>query len=205
MDFEKLAKRFLCVGSDQPDYFRYPGSKGEYSYACNRNILLRVPRVEGCDREFNPPLDLNYLAIIPEHEGSWMAIPAYDHKKPELVDCWACKGIGHVVVCRECSGNGLVGWHSGFNDYDAECKSCQGEGIAAAVSSYPTAVKCDFCEDGKQSTQEWPTMMIGPDEVGLYLLDKIRDLPGVEIYTPALNNMMSFRFHGGDGILMTVD
>jgi hypothetical protein len=88
----------------------------------------------------------------------------------------------HAVDCEECNGTGLF-----------ICPTCEHED------------DCSDCEaSGEVLSPHW--LDIGVNIFASKLLDKLVRLPGISIVIPhEVNRPMSFRFDGGEGLLMCGD
>jgi hypothetical protein len=173
-----------------------PFSWEKWTGATNGHIAVRIPRI-GIDKA--PPSSLIYsLPWEPTQSGEWVDLPAYELPVRQL--CPSCYGSGRVHPCPECDGAGEVQWSTGFNDYSDDCKTCHGAGHVPGEGE-----KCTEC-DGERFVYANHEMPVGfcKDEydINAFLLEKIKKLPGVKLYTAHINGMFHFRFDGGEGMLM---
>ena len=168
---------------------RLPYSIGDYTYATDDIILIRVPRM--------PEYSENPKAPDPEkieyerNPEKWYSVG--DIKKLKSADCDFCGGEGKNFVCPECDGHGTVWLSNNYSEYPGiDCNSCDGKG------------KIAFCEEcngtGKVFQQ---TLMdfhgVTFDQNYLALLS---ELPNCEIGLISKTAATPFRFDGGSGIIM---
>ena len=176
-----------------------PFGDGIYTYATNGHIIVRVAAVPGVRQEF--PLRMKEavgnIMFIPDYDGAWVPIPAYD--PPKKRPCHHCKGSGKSTGCDDCDGEGNIEFSRGQHDYEVECKECHGEGMVPGGEK--TCATCDG--SGEVYDDFYAGMKVGNVKLAIKLLDKIKALPGAELYLPAPESgMVNFRFDGGVGMAM---
>jgi len=134
---------FTGYDDDPRSYLIEPFNYGEYQAASNGHIILFEP-FDGKER---PPTMLkqdNIKSIFDKiQSGEYVDIPKLYF--PEKLVCHDCKGTGRLtrLACEECDATGFVEWSTDFNDYEANCKSCDGDGYEASVSKYGS--RCSTC------------------------------------------------------------
>lgn len=174
-----------------------PWSWDGWSCASDGRIAVRIPHVAGLDRE--PPFDsAKTLRWDPKNDGEWVDIPQY--VLPEKRDCKACHGTGKVDFCPECEGEGIVEFSNSFNFYTVDCGSCGGEGTV-----FGNKINCRSCSGkGFVFAEEHCPVVFGTGDVDIsaFLLEKIKDFPGIKIFTAPTDTMFHIKFDGGDGIVM---
>jgi len=179
------------------DDFDKPFGFGEYTYATNGHIVVRVPLIAGTERK--PPVKVAGIKFYPENEhlGSWIKVPQYD--APEKERCGSCKGSKRAAPCHDCDGDGTVEMLHRSHWYEAQCKECDGEGLIPGGDK--TCSSCDG--SGETYTDQYARQKIENVTLAVRLLDKIKALPGAELYFPAQKSgMVNFRFDGGVGLVM---
>jgi hypothetical protein len=178
--------------------FCHPFSWDEWTGATDGYAIVRVPRIKGIDDPPHFPVEVLILPWEPTQIGEWVDLPKYD--PPIRLPCLSCEGSGQVRLCPECAGAGKVQWRTRFNDYSDECKTCHAAGYVGGKGK-----KCNNC-DGEGLTYILDEMAGGfcKDEydINIFLLEKIKKLPGVKLYTAHTKGMFHFRFAGGEGLLM---
>jgi len=108
-----ILKQF-CLAKDDLGvraWMQAPWSRGEYSYATNRHVMLRVPRLAGV---MENPKAVKVDHLFPALDGlMWLPLPVV--KPPQQVACGWCDGKGnygepkgHSMECDECDGSGEV-------------------------------------------------------------------------------------------------
>lgn len=93
-----------------------PWSGGEYTYASNGHILVRVKRVDGVDTEQPKMTDMveSWLAKAPTEP--MVPMPVVELPDIEWVDCLSCEGNGVAhpdcqtcnCLCEDCEGKGKL-------------------------------------------------------------------------------------------------
>jgi len=175
-----------------------PFSQGNYTYASNGHMIIRVPFRPDIPEKKPDNLQLENLVFLNREEYT-TEFPKY---KTEKKKCSWCRGSGRTQICQECDGDGYVELENDFNQYSAECKTCRGEGETPGGPE-----KCSNCDGtGQAYVDKYDHVDIGDVRLGKKLLDKIKDLPGVRLgpVDGAERQQVAFCFDGGDGILMTM-
>jgi len=174
-----------------------PFSWEKWTGATNGHMAVRIPRIIGIDKA--PPFSsICSLPWEPTQIGEWVDLPKYE--LPDRQTCPSCYGSGQVYTCPECDGAGEVQWSTEFNDYSDDCKTCHAAGHVPGEGK-----KCSNC-DGERFVYAINEMAVGfcndGYDINAFLLEKIKKLPGVELYTARTKDMFHFRFDGGGGVLM---
>lgn len=178
-----------------------PFSNGTFTYATNGHIIIRVPRtrIENIIIEHSMLNKINKLNFEPKHEGKWFKMPEYNY--PDKITCSQCRGTKYSIECPECELEGVVYFENSYNSYEVECKSCEGEKtLPGNDKKYP----CPECDSTGLVYEGIPGAIINNTKLGINLLDKIKDLPDIELFFPAWGGMVNYRFNGGNGILMMI-
>ncbi len=79
-----------------------PWSAGEYSYASNGHIIIRISRLSDVDEKDTAPkgVDKMFPAVAP---AEWFDVTAMDLPEIETVDCRECNGDIPVHDCPDCA------------------------------------------------------------------------------------------------------
>ena len=123
----------FCADAGDIRYFlRKPWSRGEFTYATNGHILLRVARLPDVPDETKAPdAEALFLKTIPGAE--WIPVPAA--VMPPMIDCDECNGTGvytergetYKEDCEWCNHTGkvkqLIGVEVGDTFFDQGCLS----------------------------------------------------------------------------------
>ena len=176
-----------------------PFNHDGYTFASNGHMLIRVPLRD--DVVDTVPSQITMSKLPFDCEVYPTKFPEY--KPQAMKKCPACDGRKSVSTCPECDGKGEVILDSGFNGYECDCKTCNGDGYVPGDER-----KCEGCDGtGITYVDNYPFVDIGDVRLNIKLLDKIKDLPGI-ILGPVdggYRRMVHFRFDGGDGILMVMN
>lgn len=185
----------FCDPFDETEMCNKPFSRGEYTYATNGHIIVRICKVEGFDKD--PELDLSFMDFAPSHDGKWHALPEY--KEPSTVRCGDCKGSGFSTECPDCEGEGEVCFEVGCHEYEATCKECCGQGFVSGGYS-----PCHNCNGTGTAYTEGcnPTVNIYGVKLNLRSINKMETLPNLRLFLPLKNHMVCFMFDGGVGVIM---
>ncbi len=175
-----------------------PWSEGEYTYATNGHILIRVPRLDDVPQCDLAPktVDKMFPESCPEKLYLVSVIHTSDSQEPRI--CPLCNGAGKPDKCPECKGEGTVELSNWYNDYEVECASCEGTGKPP---------QCELCHGTGKVSDEIPA----PVKIGhFWLAEKyvrlLKTLPGCVIGNASHDPLKPayYRFFGGDGLLMPI-
>lgn len=174
----------FCATEHFREALKTPFSRGEYTYATNGFVLVRVPRIaEVAENSEAPNTDSPNVAVyFSETEGSWADMPdlVVEMMRVPILD----------KKCPECDGAGTVELENDFNEYEAECRTCDGKGWIGdgRTKEVPKEHFIRFMERTYQTA-------------GLLL---IQSLPGVQVRGLEGRECrhLQFRFDGGDGVVL---
>lgn len=175
-----------------------PFSFGDYSYATNGHILVRVPRLadvpewEALNEKAARMFDgLDFPAL----NAALVDIPESPQLAPE--PCPFCSGTGKITTCPECEGTGEVGFENDFHCYECDCLTCHGSGKVSGNESL-----CGYC-NGTGKLKVTNPIEVGGTFFSSHYLNLMRDLlPGVKIAPTETEKANYFKFDEGDGLLM---
>jgi hypothetical protein len=194
------------VGMDKPF------SQGDYTYATNGHVIIRIARNNDIPENQKAPkmtaLDADFNKSITE----WFGIP--DIGEISETVCKECNGLGVTFICFECEGGGEVCPQTDFNDYDEQmCMSCDGTGtlskdkwLKMAKSVYVKEKPADgeTCENCNGTGKMFNDKSISIN--GVLFSDRylswLGELPNCEIGPIDEAAPSRFRFDGGDGLIM---
>lgn len=200
----------FCSGDEDKKNIATPFSVREFSYATCGKIIVRVPRLENVpERDDAPQVEGPHIGdLFFQEPGCWYDLPIVNVAKEV---CGQCSGVGKVLTCPECEGDGEVALSTDYNNYDKqECKSCRGSGVLSEAkwknlmrqtSRNPDAT-CEIC-GGSGSIFPGVPVQIGEAVFSDYLLANLAGLPGpVQIGPFEPLTAARFRFSGGEGLIM---
>lgn len=177
-----------------------PFSRGEWTYATDGRILIRVPRVDGYDEDKGPK---NVEQMFNEAEFMrgvtvWQPLPEF---KLVVKECDWCKGKGYTKPC-EAFNNPKIKCTNGNG---VKCKRHNDDCTIGCNPADKGAVPCEECfGSGVEKVNSGPVMngAIGKTKVNAIYLDMIKDLPKVQIAPHDENSVFRIKFEGGEGLLM---
>lgn len=198
MAMVELLKRFVAGRDDIREYMRAPFVQGEWIYATNGHIAVRVPKTEGIEAEESAkPAKIGDL-FEKNKRDTFIEIPAL----PPREKCPTCNGSGIGYRCSECNGEGEIE-HS---RHTYGCKECGGSGQTddGDDADKEPCVDCDG--DGES---RYKAVAVGNWHYDRRYLAKILELPAVK-FAQRHEGMADledaaiayFVFDGGEGILM---
>jgi hypothetical protein len=171
--------------SDEKKYLSTPYNIGDYTYATDGLVAIRVARNKKYDKETGPK---SIEKILPS-------------KIIDECNIWTSKVfVGDIIPipCTDCHGKGVivVTSNSGIR-YEFECKLCSGK-----KEKYIVCKKVPFKAKNSDKTTE--LLCFGNILIAPKLFSRVLKLPSLEISTDSQNEVwkpMCFRFHGGIGII----
>ena len=186
----EILKKFVSQ-NDPREYMRSPFNRGEWTYATNEHIAVRVPKIDGV--EILPEKHIPNLEDLFQSAGgnAFVALPWM----PPLEGCPLCGGTGIAYECPECDGEGEFEY--GTHTY--WCKECDGSG--QVVYGDKSKAACRHC--GGTGVTRYKPIQVGGSHFDLFYLHLINGLPGAKFSPGARQlDMARFVFDGGDGVLM---
>lgn len=203
MNLEQLQK--YCSTDPDKKLFEAPFTVGEFTYATNGHILLRVPKMSGFeDREHNSTTE----TMLERPVEAWFPCPVIP--APPRQKCDVCEGTGKAYACPECE-DGAVQLKTKFNDYECvDCKSCDGAGQLSKeeIDSLKEHFKwidviempCENCDGGYLFTDK--SISLGTTWFSDRYLSLLCQLPACEIGITSITTAARIRFDGGEGLIM---
>lgn len=198
MNTNELLQRFVAHDQDIRDHLRQPILRGEWIYATNSHIIVRVPRADGIDtRESDKPAGLADL-FEKNRRDEFIALPDL----PPGEKCNVCSGSGIGYKCLDCDGEGAFDY--GCHSY--RCKGCDGVG---RVDDGDDADKEPCLECDGSGERHGQAIKVEIWHYDRRYLAKIYDLPGLK-FSQRQEGPQSwddtppayFSFTGGEGLLM---
>ena len=180
MDLERL--KTFCGSHGK---MATPWTAGEFTYATNGFVLVRVPRIESIPESEGLKVAQFYEA--PKPIDGWVDLPG---DLGSLTECPDCHG-GNDGDCPECDGDGDIEFQNSHNTYVCECKTCDGTGEGN---------NCKGCR-GTGTTDSKPETKIDGVLFGTAFLRLFSDLKGCQI-APHSGRIAWLQFEGGDGFVM---
>jgi hypothetical protein len=105
-------KQFCSTEESRP-YLHNPFSRGEYTFATNGHVLVRVPRLEGIAEQEKPAAEKTFSDSYRDGpRGSLIADISLPEKKQ--TECETCDGRGTEHDCPDCN---------------CRCDLCEGKGV----------------------------------------------------------------------------
>ncbi len=168
-----------------------PWSDGEFTFATDAITLIRVPRLADVPEIENPYNTASiYNGETAPTEG-WLELPSLE-MLGELKPCPKCGGAT-AATCPECDGEGVVILSNSFNEYECECRSCDGNG----ETNY-----CSTCK-GMGTSEAISSVDLAGSSFTTAFLRKFHLLPGCKIAPPTGDGRFAWlKFEGGDGLTM---
>ena len=192
----------FCGTDDDPRlWLQRPFGIGDYTYAANGHILVRVPRSEWPSDELQitnrTSQFQNVLDLMNESPpmASLPAIPPGPYYRKCLV-CSASRDVGGV--CEECDGDGEI--ECDCCGHTKNCEACDGTGHICEAQAV-----CGGC-DGEGVIEEATYYRFGSRSFDARYLRMIKALPDsrLAIDGPKMDGAL-FTFTGGRGLLMPVN
>lgn len=202
-------KAFCSTDDTRPQLQRIMHS-GTHAYATDGHVLVRIesdlPATEGDEKLIGNMETLIANAHPAVESEEWVSeIP---NVEPLTKPCETCDGTGKTQECPSCDGEGEVTlthdwmdkakkWH--HDDYDCDCQHCDGSGRIGGEGD-----ECEECDGTGMVTMHTHVALVG-SWFGAALLNRVRDLPGMQIHRHPKNIKMSghpIRGTGWVGVLM---
>lgn len=192
----------FCSRDDNRAFIGTPWSRGEYTFASNGHIGVRVPRRDDVTRDDGPNIEKIFAdAAAPQ---DMRPVPTFDVPEQNTERCAICMGRGFTTDCTDdrCEEGTVI------CDYDHEhdCEECKGKGEIPSAKGKPNSGPCGGCKGVGRVTTDNATLYceLRP---GLYInpayAAMIASLPNAMIdHGPNSGGGIWFTFDGGEGLLM---
>ena len=206
-------QRYCANDSDPRGYLWKPWRVGEWVYATNGHLAVRVPTADFPDAAENYKAPQRIAGLF-AHAFDGLEAPDFSAmpELPKLIKCLACKGTGrlHSIKCPDCDDDGE--FVHGRNTY--ECKECvddpAGPGRLACAHGAEGSKEqaCEYCLGlGYQSLENGHTKIGDADYSAVYLhmlgeLPDCRIRPGEPASTVIRPRPAALIFSGGQAILL---
>ena len=187
------------------DKFERPFSEGDFTFATNGHIAIRVEK-----REDVAPLPESALNKIMPMFEQWPGDAIFTGldaiKRLKWTRCDQCAGEGRVIPCETCEGQGEVVCET--CGHESDCEDCVGSGYLPlwpfdenTIAS--KSILCPRCHGLKWATDVKVVQLAPGSAFNPVYLRLIDSLPNARIAF-ATNPLASsyFIFDGGDGLLM---
>ena len=184
----------FCGIEDLREWLNAPVLIGGTVYRSNGHILVCAPPEAGREyatNEWGVKREPDKL-MAQWRDGEFAPLP----KLPHPQTCLFCKGAGFLPMskCTDCKGEGTFrhGWH----EYD--CKECDGDGRVRDDDN-GTLSACHGCGG---LGHERSSFKVNDVSFDLVYLHWIAALPNPLVAVRGKADPLTFRFDGGDGLLM---
>lgn len=176
----------FCTDFGKQHDMSEPFTDGDYTYATNGFVAIRVPAIPSIPDNIEAP-DLRGQFFGFEKVQGYVSLPEFDLDDTE--SCPLCQGFGKLEECPDCDG-------------DANCQTCSG------LRQVPSAegIVCSNCQGTLRDLNFFvPFHQHGLKASNLALINL---LPDVEIAIPgtgasqSIYDSVKFRFQGGEGVVM---
>ena len=143
MNDKDLLKSFCFEGLGR-DQLKEPWSVGDYSYASNGAMGVRIPKVDGLTG--NGP-NLEKLIVTAISEIAEMLPFNIALAPPMFQNCATCNGTGLSQECKHCDGEGEIEFDFEAarcrHTYSVTCHECDGTGKHSSDNSEDECPDCD--------------------------------------------------------------
>ncbi len=171
-----------------------PFTIGEYTYATNGRVAVRVPKIEEVPENPKAPKTIPRLVEnAAAFNGETFPMPLLP--PPDLETCKHCEGFGRFNTCPQCDGSGDVECNLGHYH---KCELCDGDGIRADIGG---TNQCEYC-DGLGKVEKHTRINLGACSFSGVYLRPLAQLPGAIAICPNYTNPAAVTFDGGHAIIM---
>lgn len=166
----------FCATNDPRHYLHKPMRHDGFLYATTGHIAVRIEDDPAIEAEPMPASLQNSVLqkmATDDTDRTWRPVPQVNGATAK--PCAYCDGMGRVVACPDCDGDGEFE----HGDYMYECKSCDASGWVAAPSKGVEQKCLDCCGSGVswQETVEFDGVHIAARYIHLIGTE----IPGAEI------------------------
>jgi hypothetical protein len=197
--------RTFCTTDDTRVNLLFPYTIGEFSYASDGRMMVRIPKIE-TDEPIPGPQSSPRL--FPTHRTAAAELPpGWQELHGEENECEGCKGSGQRyphTMCPDCKGEGTITCEE--CDHERECRNCHSTGtITDTTEALLTCLDCDGV--GRWEDTVAISVSRGVTYVSNQILKKVVALPGWKLFLPreGKGEALHFTFEGGEGLIMPMD
>lgn len=178
-----------------------PFSVGDFTYATDHKVVVRVPRVADVGPIKTAPNVVGLFAQQFRTAGEGVPLP--EELPPlETKPCPECDGAKRIKVCPFCDGSGEVECDMGHKH---NCPDCESKGKVPSWNDFGDA--CGACQ-GRGVKEGDSKLQIGHWFFSVLSLRKLHKLPGLRLFPDnhaATNRGTAcFIFAGGSGLIQSV-
>lgn len=185
--------------NDRRDYLKQPFNIDGRTVASNGHILLSTQLCAEYD-ELKEGEAAGIKRVLAGFDATKLT-PMPIIPLPDPVECSICGGRGtaHRTQCFECDGEGEVTLENCFNDYECECKSCEGDGFIVSKHDTETCFSCNG--DGSHYRSRESADVLGV-KANMNYLKLIINAPDLHVFADAEANMLWFKSGDDYGVMM---
>lgn len=178
-----------------------PFSRGEWTYATDCIVCIRVPRISAVTHEAKTSVSEGAEKLFADTKAratKWQPLPDFELK---YSDCSACGGTGYMQRCPAFDHPD----HKCFNGESKICRQYDEDCAKGCAKDAELSFKCEDC--GGSGEIKLPGKYIvqgskGTTQISAIYLDIIKDLPNVMIAPYDETSAFMIKFDGGEGLLM---
>jgi hypothetical protein len=190
---------FCCKDETHRHYnIDAPYSQGEWTYATDGKILIRVPRLPEITNEKGPKSEPLFNEAMLRPVTVWQSLPPFELG---VENCEWCSGTGYMVECPK-----VLNAPKCANGESKECQIYNDDCLKSCLPTNKCAIPCEDCNGTGKVKDPGNIIMAGSvDEevrVSAIYLDMIKDLPNVMIAPYDWHSAIRFKFDGGEGLIM---
>lgn len=189
---QEILQMFIAGSNESHQFMQAPILRGDWIYATNGHVAVRVPKQEGIDATETDSIPQMPSLFDNGRRESFDELP----RLPVAQKCPKCDGRGHAYECPDCDGDGV--FYHGQHEYDCEECNCSGQVMSGEESDKQPCWKCNGLGDAAQP------VAVAHQYFDRRYLAKIKQLPGVK-FSPNPGDAMGsgyFTFDGGEGLIM---
>jgi len=192
----------FCGVDRKVKFVAAPFSIGDWTYATNGHVAIRVERVADVGEVEGAPRPIAGM-FSGTHE--WNTFPIVTLPIPVGQKCTACHGNGWNVECDGCEGTGEHGCQHDTCSCTHDCPDCDGTGRVVGWHDTPEnqRIGCGTCE-GQGTTLDQRRILLRPETLlQLRYLRLVLSLPGpIEIVDRPPLEPQIFRGTGWNALIM---
>lgn len=196
-------KKFCSLTRDR---VKTPYSIGDFTYATNGHLIVRIPKLDDVGPVPDPVDPSRIFSYKTDYNDSEMQLLPKEYHKTEKLICSSCRGHKIISLCDDCEGDGVVHFESELgHEYEFECIECNGYGVLSKNNLHfdkDKATECTTCGGEGETIKSFP-VKIGQNNFQSDYINKLLTLPNLRFSSPdPEQDAVYFRFDGGDGFIM---
>ncbi|WP_448216251.1 hypothetical protein [Endozoicomonas sp. 2B-B] len=195
-------KEWTAHPGHHKEFLHQPFNLNGRTVASNGHVAITVPlRANYCAAQSDGPVDdriLEHFSTLLEPVDHYVPLPE-QITIPKHDECFYCQSFeSGSKDCPECKGHGYVSFESDYNGYEAECKTCLGEGGFMAPAQ---GESCFYCHGSGKTYKEHHSVEFLGMRLNPNYFNLLNRLDEVEVSVNSDKQILKFKAKENDQVV----